>query len=144
MRACGARLAGAAGYADVVNDASTQATLDELVGDWLTLPELAAELEVEPRRARGLVASRHVIGVKRGPRTTFQVPAAFVVTGEEGGREVLETLRGTLILLGDVGFSDPEALRWLFTEEETLGATPIEALRSGRRAQVRRVAQALA
>nr|WP_216645614.1 Rv2175c family DNA-binding protein [Isoptericola halotolerans] len=118
--------------------------LDDLVGEWLTLPDLADALGVAPGRARGLVASRHVIGVKRGERNTLQVPAAFVVTGPHGDPEVLETLRGTIILLSDLGVSDVEALRWLFTPEETLGATPIEALRSGRRAPVRRAAQSLA
>ncbi|WP_277213062.1 Rv2175c family DNA-binding protein [Isoptericola croceus] len=127
-----------------MNDAPHDLPLDDLVGDWLTLPALADALGVAPSRARGLVASRHVIGVKRGERKTFQVPAAFVVTGPHGEPEILETLRGTVILLSDVGFSDADALRWLFTEEETLDASPIEALRSGRRAQVRRVAQALA
>lgn len=132
------------GYADAVSDARQDLPLDDLVGDWLTLPDLADALGVEPSRARGLVASRHVIGVKRGERTTFQVPAAFVVTDRDGRPEVLDTLRGTVILLSDAGFSDPEALRWLFTEEESLGTSPVEALRSGQRAQVRRLAQALA
>lgn len=127
-----------------MSDASQDLPLDDLVGDWLTLPDLADALGVEPSRARGLVASRHVIGVKRGERTTFQVPAAFVVTDPDGRPEVLDTLRGTVILLSDAGFSDPEALRWLFTEEESLGTSPVEALRSGQRAQVRRLAQALA
>ncbi|MFV2143154.1 Rv2175c family DNA-binding protein [Isoptericola sp. G70] len=127
-----------------MSDASQDLPLDDLVGDWLTLPDLADALGVEPGRARGLVASRHVIGVKRGERKTFQVPAAFVVTGEDGEPEVLETLRGTVILLSDAGFSDAEALRWLFTPEDTLEAAPVEALRAGRRAQVRRLAQALA
>ncbi|WP_407317560.1 Rv2175c family DNA-binding protein [Isoptericola halotolerans] len=127
-----------------MSDAPQYLPLDDLVGDWLTLPALADAIGVEPSRARGLVASRHVIGVKRGQRKTFQVPAAFVVTGEHGEPVILETLRGTVILLSDVGFSDAEALRWLFTPEESLGTSPIEALRSGRRAQVRRVAQALA
>jgi hypothetical protein len=127
-----------------VNDVPQDQPLDDLVGDWLTLPDLADAIGVEPGRARGLVASRHVIGVKRGQRKTFQVPAAFVVTGPHGEPEILETLRGTVILLSDVGYSDAEALRWLFTPEESLGTSPIESLRSGRRAQVRRVAQALA
>jgi hypothetical protein len=127
-----------------VSDAPQKLPLDDLVGEWLTLPDLADAIGVEPSRARGLVASRHVIGIKRGQRKTFQVPAAFVVTGAHGEPEILETLRGTVILLSDVGFSDAEALRWLFTPEESLETSPIEALRSGRRAQVRRVAQALA
>ena len=47
-------------------------------------------------------------------------------------------------MLSDAGFSDAEALEWLLDEEESLGTTPIAALRAGRKAEVRRVAQALA
>ncbi|MDO8145198.1 MULTISPECIES: Rv2175c family DNA-binding protein [unclassified Isoptericola] len=126
-----------------MSDAPEQTPLDDLVGDWLTLPDLADAVGTDVSKVRGMVSSRHVIGVKRGERTTFQVPAAFVVETSDGGATVLETLRGTLILLGDAGYSDAEALRWLFTEDSTLGTTPVGALRAGRRAQVRRLAQAL-
>ena len=47
-------------------------------------------------------------------------------------------------MLSDAGFSDAEALEWLLGEEDSLGTTPIAALRAGRKAEVRRVAQALA
>jgi hypothetical protein len=125
-----------------VND-TNEPTLDDLVGDWSTLPDVAEALDLEIRRVRGLVADRHLVGVKRGERTTFQVPTAFLVTTDEGTR-VLETLRGTATVLQDAGFDDAEALRWLFTEQESLGTTPIAAMRAGRRAEVRRLAQALA
>ncbi|PFG43481.1 hypothetical protein ATJ88_2178 [Isoptericola jiangsuensis] len=121
-----------------------ESTLDDLVGDWLTLPDVADVLDLEIRRVRGLVADRHLLGVKRGERTTFQVPAAFLVTTDDG-THVLETLRGTATLLQDAGFDDAEALRWLFTGQDTLGGeTPVAAMRAGRRAEVRRLAQALA
>jgi hypothetical protein len=45
--------------------------------------------------------------------------------------------------LGDAGYSDDEAMHWLLSAEESLGVSPIEALRAGRKAEVRRVAQAL-
>jgi hypothetical protein len=125
-----------------VND-TNEPTLDDLVGDWSTLPDVAEALDLEIRRVRGLVADRHLVGVKRGERTTFQVPTAFLVTTDEGTR-VLETLRGTATVLQDAGFDDAEALRWLFTEQESLDTTPIAAMRAGRRAEVRRLAQALA
>ena len=44
----------------------------------------------------------------------------------------------------DARFSDDEAMDWLLEPEESLGTSPIEALRAGRKAEVRRVAQALA
>ena len=38
---------------------------------------------------------------------------------------------------------DDEAMQWLLNDEESLGVAPIVALRAGRKAEVRRVAQAL-
>lgn len=52
-------------------------------------------------------------------------------------------LRGTLTVLADDGFDDEEAMTWMLEPEESLGAAPIDALRDGRKAEVRRVAQAL-
>ena len=48
------------------------------------------------------------------------------------------------MLLADSGYTDDEAMHWLLSEEDSLGAAPIDALRAGRKAEVRRVAQALA
>ncbi|OUD85205.1 hypothetical protein BC477_12390 [Clavibacter michiganensis subsp. michiganensis] len=47
-------------------------------------------------------------------------------------------------MLGDNGFTDEEAMHWLLTEEPSLGAAPVDALLAGRKAEVRRVAQASA
>lgn len=79
---------------------------------------------------RSLLASR-IDGV-------WKVPATFIVD-----REPMHELRGTLVVLADSGFSDDEAMSWLLNEEESLGTSPIAALHSGRKAEVRRVAQAL-
>ena len=46
-------------------------------------------------------------------------------------------------MLHDAGFTDDEAIDWLLTSEESIGLPPIEALRAGRKSEVRRVAQAL-
>ncbi len=67
------------------------------------------------------------------------MPAVFLRDGEP-----LSELHGTLIVLADNGFDDEEAVDWLLTDDESLGTAPIEALRAGRKAEVRRVAQALA
>ncbi|MFC3276286.1 Rv2175c family DNA-binding protein [Agromyces mediolanus] len=40
------------------------------------------------------------------------------------------------MVLHDVGFSDEEARDWLIGEEDSLGTTPIAALRAGRKAEV--------
>ena len=46
-------------------------------------------------------------------------------------------------LLRDQNFSTDEILRWLFTEDESLPGTPIEALRGDRGREVKRRAQAM-
>jgi hypothetical protein len=115
--------------------------LDALVGEWLTLPDLAEALDIEVGKARGLVRDQHVVGIKRGERTTFQVPAAFVLPDVEGRPGVIPTLRGTVIVLSDAGFTEEEILEWLFSPNDELGERPVDALINGKRAAVRRVAQ---
>lgn len=53
-------------------------------------------------------------------------------------------LRGTLIQLADAGMNSEEALAWLHTNNEQLGAAPISVLRTGAVHSVRRAAQVLA
>ena len=48
------------------------------------------------------------------------------------------------IVLSDDGFTDEQAMEWLLEVDDSLSAEPIVALRAGRKAEVRRVAQALA
>ena len=45
-------------------------------------------------------------------------------------------------MLSDAGFSDEEAIEWLFTAQEALPGTPIAALRAGRKTEIRRLAAA--
>ncbi|GAA4173428.1 Rv2175c family DNA-binding protein [Gryllotalpicola koreensis] len=104
---------------------------------WLTMPELVEILGVSPSRVRRLIEDRQLLGRRRDG--VLSVPADFL-----SGSEPLSELRGTLMVLGDAGFTDDEAIDWLLSEDETLGAAPIDALRSGRKTEVRRVAQALA
>ncbi|MFC6324505.1 Rv2175c family DNA-binding protein [Microbacterium koreense] len=105
--------------------------------DWLTVPELVEVLGEPLSRVRRLLDDFHLIGTRRGG--TLRVPAVFVVDGH-----ALSSLRGTVIVLHDAGFSDDEAIEWLLTPEESLGVAPIEALTAGRKSEVRRVAQTLA
>ena len=122
---------------------STVTDLDALVGEWLTLPDLADALDIEVGKARGLVRDQHVVGIKRGERTTFQVPARFVLPEVDGRPGVIPTLRGTVMVLSDAGFTEVEILEWLFTPNDELGEQPVDALINGKRAAVRRVAQTL-
>ncbi|MQY15272.1 DNA-binding protein [Streptomyces sp. RB5] len=116
-------------------DAKTEA----LVTAWLTLPEIAERLGVEVTRVRQIVKEGQLIAVRRGENRALHVPADFV--GED---KIVKGLSGTLTLLKDDGFSDEEALEWLFTPDESLPGTPAQALRENRGTEVKRRAQALA
>jgi len=105
--------------------------------EWLTIPDLVDQLGLGVSRVRRLIEDRH-LAAKRIDGV-IKVPALFLRDGEP-----LPELRGTLVVLSDAGFDDDEAVDWMIEEEESLGTSPIEALRSGRKAEVRRVAQALA
>lgn len=104
---------------------------------WLTVPELVDLLGIGVSKVRRLIEDRSLLA--RRIDGVWRVPQDFIRDGEP-----LPELRGTLILLADARFSDDEAMDWLLEPEESLGTSPIEALRAGRKAEVRRVAQALA
>jgi Rv2175c C-terminal domain of unknown function len=112
--------------------------VEAAVSRWLTLPEVAEELGVDAARARQLYAERQFLARRRGERDVLYVPAEFFVDGA-----VVKGLPGTLTLLVDAGYSDDEALAWLFTPEDSLPGSPVQALRANRGTEVRRRAQAL-
>ena len=111
---------------------------DARVGAWLSLSEVAGQLAIPPARVRQMLRDHRLLGVNR-PGGTLAVPAAFL-----DGQQVVKGLHGTLTLLFDCGFDDCEALRWLFTVDESLPGTPIQAIAGNRRTEVNRRAQALA
>ena len=112
--------------------------VESAVSEWLTVPDVAQRLGLDANRARGLLRDRQLLALRRGERAVLSVPAEFLQDGE-----VLKGLPGTLVLLADAGYSDAEALRWLFTADDTLPGTPVDALRANRGTEVRRRAQAL-
>ncbi|MFD6952187.1 MULTISPECIES: Rv2175c family DNA-binding protein [unclassified Nocardiopsis] len=111
--------------------------IDTLVGEWLTLKEAAEPLGVSPNRIKTLIREKRMMGVVRGGE--MSIPAAFV-----DGDDLVKGLPGTLVLLSDAGFSTEEALRWLFTPDDSLPGTPIQAMRENRGTEVRRRAQSMA
>lgn len=111
---------------------------DAIVGDWLTIAEAAEQLKIPVSRVRQLLRDRKLLAVQR-PGGTLSMPAAFL-----DGDQVVRGLHGTLTLLYDCGFGDAEALRWLFTADDTLPGTPIQAITEHRGTEVNRRAQALA
>lgn len=113
--------------------------LQELVGEWLTVPDAAERLGVPLSRVRQWIADREVVAARIGERSVVAVPARFF--DESGPRS---DLRGTITVLADGGMDDTEIIRWLFTPDDTLPVpgAPIDALWAGRKREVRRRAQA--
>ena len=103
---------------------------------WLTVPDLVEVLGLGVSRVRRLIEDRSLLASRVDG--VWRVPELFIRDGEP-----LPELKGTLIVLTDCGFCDDEAMQWLLNDEESLGVAPIVALRAGRKAEVRRVAQAL-
>ena len=113
-------------------------TTDTLVGEWLSLPDVAGLLGIPAGRVKQLLRDRKLLAVTR-PEGALAVPAAFL-----DGHHVVKGLCGTLTLLFDCGFDELEALRWLFTADDSLPGTPIDAIVKHRGTEVNRRAQALA
>ncbi|AZZ48598.1 DNA-binding protein [Rathayibacter rathayi] len=121
----------------MTDSSAAPATSTDSELDWLTVPDLVEVTGLGAGRVRRLLEERHLLGTRRDG--VLKVPALFLREGEP-----LTEIRGTAILLADSGFTDDEAVDWLLAVEESLGTSPILALRAGRKAEVRRVAQALA
>jgi hypothetical protein len=111
---------------------------DALVGDWLSLSEVADRLGIPSSKVKQLLRDRKLLAMTR-PDGARAVPAAFL-----DGDQIVKGLHGTLTVLLDCGFDDSEALRWLFTADDTLPGTPIQALCKHRGTEVNRRAQAMA
>lgn len=112
------------------------ATAKKSETNWLTVPDVMELLGISQSNVRRLLednvlAAARVDGV-------LKVPADFFQDGEP-----VQSLQGTIVLLKDCGFDGDELVSWLIDTEESLGVSPVDALKSGRKAEVRRVAQAL-
>jgi hypothetical protein len=117
-----------------VSPDSVASDLPDIV--WLTIPDLTDVLGLKVSQVRRLIEDRALLAARIDG--VWRVPELFIRDAEPLGE-----LKGTLVVLGDSGFTDDEAMHWLLSPEESIGISPIEALRAGRKAEVRRVAQAL-
>ncbi|WP_138442968.1 Rv2175c family DNA-binding protein [Sinomonas susongensis] len=113
--------------------------IEDLVSEWLPLPEVAERLGCKITKVHGLLDERALVALRIGERGIRSVPALFI-----DGDHVVDSLKGTIAVLADAGFSDEELIVWLFTPDESLGGRPIDALRQGRKTEIRRRAQILA
>ena len=92
--------------------------LEALVGEWLTVPDLAERLGLAVGGVRRLIADRELWRTRIGERRVVAVPAKFV--DDEGPRP---ELKGTFTVLADGGMDDDEIMRWLYTPDPTLPVT---------------------
>lgn len=104
----------------------------------LALPDVAARLGLPVTRVQQALRDGQLVALRRNG--VLCVPAVFLT--EDG--TIVKGLPGTITVLSDAGYSPDEMLRWLFTSDESLPGTPIEALRGSRGREVKRRAQALA
>lgn len=107
------------------------------VSEWLTVPDVAERLGIPLGRVRRLIEDHHLISIKRDG--VQYVPGEIIV-----GTEPLSSLHGTIVVLLDAGFTLEGSIEWLYTPNEVLGTTPMAALVAGKKAEIRRLAQALA
>lgn len=107
------------------------------VTSWMTVPDVAEQMQIPLGRVRRLIEDHYLISVKRDG--VQYIPAEIVVD-----KEPLASLHGTIVVLLDAGFDLDGAVRWLYTVNDVLEQTPMAALVAGKKAEIRRLAQALA
>jgi Rv2175c C-terminal domain of unknown function len=103
---------------------------------WVTVPDLAERLDVPVTRVHQMIREGALLAVRH--EGVVRVPAELV-----SSRNVIKHLPGVLTLLRDAGYSDDEALRWLYSPDDTLPGTPALALSGDGATEVKRRAQAL-
>ena len=109
----------------------------EKATEWLTIPEVAEKLNLPLGKIHRLIEEHSLIEYRiNGVR---KVPIDAIKDGEP-----LPNLRGTVLVLLDSGFSVEGAIEWLYSYEDSLKSTPMAALIAGKKAEIRRLAQALA
>jgi Rv2175c C-terminal domain of unknown function len=104
--------------------------------EWVALPDVAEQLGLPITRVHQLVRDRALLAVRR--EGVLRVPVELIATPN-----VRKHLPGVLTLLHDAGYNDEEALRWLYTADDSLPGIPANALSGARATEVKRRAQAL-
>lgn len=107
---------------------------------WYGLQDAADFLGVEKKRVRSLLKEHSLAAARRDPDHPLEIPEPFL-RDASGNPGPLDSLKGTVILLLDGGYSEDEAVEWLLSPNDSLaGQTPLTALTQGRKKEVRRVA----
>lgn len=112
--------------------------------NWLTVPEAAERLGVRVTRVHQMVKSNELLAVRRDG--VVRLPAELVpdLRSSAGQNSNLARhLAGVLNVLHDAGYGPEEALRWLYTPDETLPEGTAAAALAERPTEIKRRAQAL-
>ena len=81
---------------DSIPDPPADDDIEGLVGEWLTVPDIAERMGLRLSDVRQIIEDRLVLSVRIGPRNVVSVPAKFF--NDEGP---LPELPGTFTVLGD-------------------------------------------
>ena len=108
----------------------------EQIDAWLTIDEAASQLGISSSKVRRLIEEHTLFAIRVDKEP--KIPAHLISNGEP-----LASIRGTMFLLIDSGFTPEEAVDWIYAENEFLGNRPIDSLLQGHKAPVRRAAQSL-
>ena len=103
---------------------------------WVALPDVAEQLALPITRVHQMIRDHALVAVRRDG--VLRVPVELIATPN-----VRKHLPGVLTLLHDAGYNDEEALRWLYTADDSLPGIPAIALSGARATEVKRRAQAL-
>jgi hypothetical protein len=101
---------------------------------YVPVPEIAEQLGIVVTKVHQLIRERQLLAVR--VQGVLRVPAEFVQDGL-----VVKGLPATITLLSDGGYQDEEIINWLYTADDSLPGTPIQALRENRGREVHRRAQ---
>lgn len=112
------------------------ADLPQPPSGWVSLPDVALRLDVPITKVHQMIRDGAILALRRDG--VLSVPAELIA-----GRRVLKHLPGVLTLLRDAGYTDEEALRWLYTPDDSLSGIPAVALDGSGATEVKRRAQAL-
>lgn len=104
--------------------------------EWVAMPDVAEQLGMPITRVHQLIRDHALLAVRRDG--VLRVPVELIATPN-----VRKHLPGVLTVLHDAGYNDEEALRWLYTADDSLPGIPAIALSGARATEVKRRAQAL-
>jgi hypothetical protein len=124
-----------------VDETRTENTpgLAELVDEWIDWGQASELLGISVSKVRQLIREHQLAAAVPVAGEGQKLPAALIQDGL-----VVKGIPGVLTVLHDGGYDDREALIWLFTPDETIPGSPMDALRENRGTEIKRRAQAMA